>query len=293
MIKLATVIINNNPNIWKISNKKELFQNILYIYIAKKHNMKSELPIEVIRFKEVREKLNHTQQSFAEVLNVRKSTADIERGKSKITGSVVVALMENFQINPLWLYGKSNQRTLDTSINTSPKVITITPENNEGIVLVNVKAAAGYPNNIQDLDWYEELPAFTIPLPEYRNTTYRGFQVEGDSMLPSLHPKEWVLGKAVESISMLKNHSICVVVMQDSVLVKKVQKHENNNESLSLISLNPDYPPITINTFQIQELWEVSSKISSEIDDNSGSLALTQIQQSLIDLKNEINSLKK
>lgn len=255
--------------------------------------MKSELPIEVIRFKEVREKLNHTQQSFAEVLNVRKSTADIERGKSKITGSVVVALMENFQINPLWLYGKSNQRTLDTSINTSPKVITITPENNEGIVLVNVKAAAGYPNNIQDLDWYEELPAFTIPLPEYRNTTYRGFQVEGDSMLPSLHPKEWVLGKAVESISMLKNHSICVVVMQDSVLVKKVQKHENNNESLSLISLNPDYPPITINTFQIQELWEVSSKISSEIDDNSGSLALTQIQQSLIDLKNEINSLKK
>lgn len=253
--------------------------------------MKPTLPIEIIRFKEVRETLDYTQQNFAKALDIKGSTADIERGKSKITGGIVVTLMEKFQVNPLWLYGKSTQKQLNTSINTSPKVLTITPENNEGIVLVNVKAAAGYPHNIQDLDWYEELPAFTIPLPEYRNATYRGFQVEGDSMLPMLHPKEWVLSKAVENISMLGNHVICVVVMHDSVLVKKVQKHENK-ELLSLISINPEYPPITINTHQIQEIWEVSSKISSEFDESAGNMALSQIQQSLTELKKEINLLK-
>ncbi|WP_456867857.1 LexA family transcriptional regulator [Galbibacter sp. BG1] len=253
--------------------------------------MKPTLPIEVIRFKEVREALDLTQHNFAKALEIKGSTADIERGKSKITGGMVVVLMEKFQVNPLWLYGKSTQKQLNTTVNTSPKVLTVTPENNEGIVLVNVKAAAGYPHNIQDLDWYEELPAFTIPLPEYRNATYRGFQLEGDSMLPMLHPKEWVLGKAVENISMLGNHVICVVVMHDSVLVKKVQKHENK-ELLSLISINPEYPPITINTHQIQEIWEVSSKISSEFDESAGNMALSQIQQSLTELKKEINLLK-
>ncbi|EIJ37786.1 LexA family transcriptional regulator [Galbibacter orientalis] len=253
--------------------------------------MKPTLPIEVTRFKEVREALDLTQHNFAKALEIKGSTADIERGKSKITGGMVVVLMEKFQVNPLWLYGKSTQKQLNTTVNTSPKVLTVTPENNEGIVLVNVKAAAGYPHNIQDLDWYEELPAFTIPLPEYRNATYRGFQVEGDSMLPMLHPKEWVLGKAVENISMLGNHVICVVVMHDSVLVKKVQKHENK-ELLSLISINPEYPPITINTHQIQEIWEVSSKISSEFDESAGNMALSQIQQSLTELKKEINLLK-
>ncbi|QLE00623.1 LexA family transcriptional regulator [Galbibacter sp. BG1] len=254
--------------------------------------MKSSLPIEILRFKELRESLDHTQQSFAEQLGIKNSTADIERGKSKISGAILVELMEKFQINPLWLYGKSNRKKLDTTINTSPKVITVTPDNNDGIVLVNVKAAAGYPHNLQDLDWYEELPAFSLPLPEYRNATYRGFQVQGDSMLPGLYPKEWVLGKAVESISQLSNNTICVVVMHDSVLVKKVQMH-STDEKLSLISLNPEYPPITIDAFQVQELWEVTSKISAEFDENAGNLALSQIQQSLSDLKNEINQLKK
>jgi len=82
-----------------------------------------------------------------------------------------------------------------------------------------------------------------------------------------------------------------VVVMHDSVLVKKVQKHENK-ELLSLISINPEYPPITINTHQIQEIWEVSSKISSEFDESAGNMALSQIQQSLTELKKEINLLK-
>lgn len=254
--------------------------------------MKTELPIEILRFKEVRESFSHTQQSFASILGIKNSTADIERGKSKISGSIVVELMEQFNINPLWLFGKSEQKILELQVNTAPKVLTVDSENNDNMLLVNVKAAAGYPSNIQDLDWYESLPAFQIPLPEFRNATYRGFQVEGDSMLPSLHPKEWVLGKAVEKLDYLTNHSICVVVMPDSVLVKKIQKH-SQEDKLSLISLNSEYPPITINTHELLEIWEVQSKLSFEIDNNTDNGTLGQIQQTLADLKNEINQLKK
>ncbi|TRZ43216.1 XRE family transcriptional regulator [Robertkochia solimangrovi] len=254
--------------------------------------MKSELPIEALRFKTLREELNLTQQAFAIALSINNSTADIERGKTKISGAVVAELMEQFRINPLWLFGKSNRKLIDLTINTTPKVVTVNSEDRDNIVMVNVKAAAGYPHNIQDVDWYEELPAFSLPLPEFRNATYRGFQIEGDSMLPALEPGEWVLAKAVESLDMLSNHTLAVVVMNDSVLVKKVSKHQNN-EKLSLISLNADYPPITITTDIIQELWEVKSKISGNIDTDPGNQNLSDIRQSIKEIQKEIASLKK
>ena len=48
--------------------------------------MENNLSIEARRFKKVREEQKQTQQSFAQLLNVGATTADIERGKTKISG---------------------------------------------------------------------------------------------------------------------------------------------------------------------------------------------------------------
>ena len=61
-------------------------------YIPKRmylRKMERKLPIEAKRFKKVREELKYTQHSFAELLKIGSTTADIERGKTKITGKVV------------------------------------------------------------------------------------------------------------------------------------------------------------------------------------------------------------
>jgi phage repressor protein C with HTH and peptisase S24 domain len=254
--------------------------------------MDKEPNIEALRFKKVRESLNETQHSFAEKLGIKGSTADIERGKSKITGSVVAELLKQFKINPLWLFGKSFQQFLDTSQNVSPKVVTVDGHDSDNMVLVNIKAAAGYPHNIVDLDWYKQLPAFDMPLPEFRNATYRGFQVEGDSMTPSLYPKEWVLGKAIDSIDNLDRNAICVVVLKDSVLVKKIQKPKDPSK-LMLISINPDYPPIQVEINDIQEIWQVTSKLTFNIETNaSQETMLKALQSSMEMIKNDIKDLK-
>jgi len=254
--------------------------------------MDKEPNIEAIRFKKVRESLNETQQSFAEKLSIKGSTADIERGKSKITGSVVAELLKQFKINPLWLFGRSFQQFLDTSQNVSPKVVTVDGNDSDNMVLVNIKAAAGYPHNIVDLDWYKQLPAFDLPLPEFRNATYRGFQVEGDSMTPSLYPKEWVLGKAVDSIDNLDRNAICVVVLKDSVLVKKIQKPKDPSK-LMLISINTDYPPIQVDINDIQEIWQVTSKLTFNIETNaSQENMLKALQSSMEMIKKDIKDLK-
>lgn len=255
--------------------------------------MDSNLSIEARRFKKVREELHHTQHSFAELLQIGATTADIERGKTKLSGKVVAQLLELFHINPLWLFGKSFVQYLDSSGgDVSPKVITIDKEEKDTILLVNQKAAAGYPHNIQDVEWYESLPAFTIPLPQYRNATYRGFQVEGDSMLPSIRPNEWVLGKAVPSIAEASDSKIYIVVLRDSVLVKKLQKIQGESGKVRLISLNPEYLPIDVLIQNIQELWLVNSKLTFGIDEPGDNGLLRQLQQSMEELKKQIQDLR-
>ncbi|GAA4274054.1 LexA family transcriptional regulator [Aquimarina gracilis] len=244
------------------------------------------------RFKQIREENHYTQSDFAGILQIKNSTADIERGKTKISGKVVARLLQEFNINPLWLFGESNQKKIQLHQgDVSPKVVTVDSQNNENIVLVNVKAAAGYPHNVQDLDWYQQLPAFDIPLPEYRNATYRGFQVEGDSMMPVLEPKEWVIGKAINNLSEIGNNAICVVVLEDSVVVKKIRKNEDASV-ITLISLNPEYLPYNVQTHQIVELWEVNSKLSFNIDANSDSASIKQLQEAMLALTSEVRSMK-
>jgi phage repressor protein C with HTH and peptisase S24 domain len=253
--------------------------------------MENELTLK--RFTDIRRDLGHTQAEFAKLLGVSNTTADIERARTKLSGKVVSELLKQFKINPLWLFGESDQQHLETS-NTSviPKVVTVDAAQNDNMVLVNAKAAAGYPQNIADTSWYQQLPAFDLPIPEFRNATYRGFQVEGDSMLPNLHPGEWVLARAIEHIDHVSANKMYVVVLLDSIMVKKIEKRPNSN-NISLVSLNETYPPYDIKPYQIQEIWEVSSKITFNVDATTDTGLLRQLQESMDELKNQLQHVKK
>lgn len=253
--------------------------------------MENELTLK--RFTDVRRELGYTQAEFAELLGVKNTTADIERGRTKLSGKVVTELLKHFKINPLWLFGESDNQYLETSkTSVIPKVVTVDSADRDNMVLVNAKAAAGYPQNISDTSWYQQLPAFDLPIPEFRNATYRGFQVEGDSMLPNLRPGEWVLARAIEHIDHVSANKMYVVVLQDSVMVKKIEKRPNSN-NITLVSLNESYPPYDIKPFLIQEIWEVSSKITFNVDATTDNGLLKQLQESMQELKNQLQHVKK
>ncbi len=253
--------------------------------------MENEITLK--RFTDVRRELGFTQSEFANLLGVSSTTADIERGRTKLSGKLVAELLKQFKINPLWLFGESDSKYLETArTSVIPKVITVDSGDRENMVLVNAKAAAGYPQNIQDVSWYKQLPAFDLPIPEFRNATYRGFQVEGDSMLPNLKPGEWVLARAVEHIDDVNPNKMYVVVLEDAVLVKKIEKRPNSN-NITLVSLNETYPPYDIKPFQIQEIWQVSSRITFGEDATTEKGLLRQLQESMDELKSQLTHVKK
>lgn len=246
--------------------------------------MAEELPIETLRFKQLRQELNMTQQAFAQALHIKGSIADIERGKTRLAGATVARLLQAYSINPLWLYGESEQKHLEITVSLMPKVVTLDVESNENIAMVNVKASAGYAHNLQDPEWYDTLPAFRLPLPEYRNASFRAFQVQGDSMLPVLQQGEWVIAKAEESLAGLSENTIYVIVLADTVVVKKPQF---TTSGLRLISLNSLYPPIDVEPSEVKEIWRVTAKITSNFDHPAASIddLTREMRQGFVSLK--------
>ncbi len=228
-----------------------------------------------------------TQSAFATQLDIGNTTADIERGKTKISGQIIKDLLKLYQINPLWLYGESKQKYFNPLKNdTSPSIVTVDNLGSENILLVNAKAAAGYADNIGEEQYYQELPAFTFPLPEYRNATFRGFQITGDSMYPAFKEGEWVLTKALGNVSEVKSGNIYVIVERESIRLKKIKKIPGDTH-FTLLSLNREYPPAEVQTHEVLELWEYHSKISYDLETSTSSEMLQKIYEDIQVLKSE------
>ena len=58
-----------------------------------------------------------------------------------------------------------------------------------------------------------------------------------------------------------------------------------------LVSLNEEYLPITVNIDDIQELWQVSSRLTFGIENTSESTLMRELKQSMEDLKRQINEI--
>ncbi len=244
--------------------------------------------IEHQRLKQIREELNLTQTEMGEKLGLTSSTADIERGRMRVPGKAVMFLLKEFDINPLWLYGESERKTLRAAQpDVIPKTITLNSDGNENILLVNAKASAGYGQNIGDAEYIKQLPAFHFPLSEYRNASFRGFQITGDSMVPLIQSGDWALAKAVSSFDDLIDDKIYVVVEMDSIRLKKVRR-KNGRKMLELISLNPEYPTTIVPSESVLELWEYHSKISFGVEKIKG-LTLHSLHKEILELKEKVN----
>ncbi|WP_164972802.1 LexA family transcriptional regulator [Lacibacter luteus] len=149
-----------------------------------------------------------------------------------------------------------------------PKVITLDTQGNENVVLVPVKARAGYLNGYSDPKFIEKLPAYRLP--GMNNGTYRLFEVGGASMYPTLHDGDNVIGSYVEQLRDVRDDRIYVVVTKtDGVVVKRVLNRLETDGKLILKSDNykhrDDYPTIVCDPQDILEIWYCVGFISRQM----------------------------
>ena len=87
------------------------------------------------------------------------------------------------------------------------------------------------------------------------------------------------------------SNKVYVVVMPDAVVVKKLQKLPDPSKVL-LISINKEYVPYEVQVSDIQELWQVNSKLTFNLDAPSESSLLRELQQGMEELKNQMRNLQ-
>ncbi|MDH7913759.1 LexA family transcriptional regulator [Winogradskyella sp. SYSU M77433] len=197
--------------------------------------------------------------------------SDGSRKKTKPGYDVLSAIIEEFDINPDYLFGKSDvmlksEAAINPTYSGMPQVIAVNQTGNENVIYVPVKARAGYLNGYGDPEYIETLPSFNMP--HLTNGTFRCFEVKGNSMVRTFFDGDLVFGKYVEDLRDIKDGRVYVIVSKnDGIVLKRVINRIEQRGKLILKSDNKDgnYPTYTINTEDIVEVWYVTMYASKQM----------------------------
>jgi transcriptional regulator with XRE-family HTH domain len=227
--------------------------------------MQNLMPTETqsARLKELLFRLNLNQQAFAEKLGVSQSAvSQVLRDKTKLSFDTLQKIADVYQVNLNWLVAGQGEMFPAAA---AGGILAVTVDNTEqpNIVMVPVKAQAGYASQRLEATFLQELPAFHLPLERFRQGTYRGFEVAGDSMEPTLFQDDMLICSYVEQINWLRDMHLYVFVTPGDVLVKRPRNLLRTQGYVELLSDNTFYPPIQLAPEDISEVWQVHARLTT------------------------------
>ena len=260
--------------------------------------MQSKLPENL---KALRKSRGWTQQALADRLGLTRPTLGAyEEGRSEPKLSVLIDIAACFNITvDALVRGSDAESSAERAKGDGLRILTVSVDaehDNERVVVVPVKAAAGYAHGYGDPEWVSQLPTFGLPLKELApDRTYRMFQIEGDSMLP-IPSGSYILCQYVDdwmSVGGLRPH--IVVTKNDGVVFKRIENDLPGGSRLVLHSDNPAFAPYAVAGDDVVEVWRAAAYLSFELpsalDGQPASAA--SLRSALDTLRGEIDALKR
>ncbi|GAA5219469.1 XRE family transcriptional regulator [Membranihabitans marinus] len=237
--------------------------------------------------KYLRKQKKWTQQDLADKLDLPRTTlGDYERGKTEPSIPMLVLLAQAFDVDidalirqPLYEIKTEVGRTIDKkgrgdekgkqTEESEGKIATEGYTLNRGyqsngyisygtVELVESKAEAGYLESMSDPEFVKDLPKIHIPnLPK---NYYRGFEINGDSMLP-LESGTLIISTLVSNLSEVKQDKTYIIITKREGLVYKRLAINPGKNYFTAYSDNSLYPPYQINFEDIAEIWQYYAHI--------------------------------
>lgn len=209
----------------------------------------------------LRNLLNKTQVEFATDLGVTQSAlSQIENGNRKISTDKLVRITEKYGINANWLLNGSG--TVFHPRKAAAKATKKELQEETLIPFIDKKAHADYPRNLSDDEYIKSFRMYRVP--GYEKGSYRMFEVVGDSMEPTIYEKEILISEHISNWRKAGNGKICVVICEDSIVVKRVFLYMDGEDVFILKSDNPKYKSYKLTREDIIEIWEVKGKITDQ-----------------------------
>lgn len=252
-----------------------------------------------------------TQGQLSEILMVKRtSITNYEAGTSKPELDTLIAICKYFKVKLDDIVNSDLRKSkpINTPIITSavsepshqyisakPVTVTVDEAGTDNIVMVDVKAAAGYPQHYFEKEYIQQLPAFKLPGADFRNATFRCFQVDGDSMSDTIYPNDYVIAKYLDQhYNQIREGHIHVIVTKDAVLVKRLLNRVKERKKLVLQSDNDQYPPVEVAIEEVIEIWYVKAKLSFYLPSKRLEVhrAISALQGDMLELKDRIQKIE-
>ncbi len=204
-----------------------------------------------------------TNSEFAEALDYSPQTiSEILNGRRDITIKLMQNAVEQYRLNPVYLTTGKGPMFLNDTNPSGLQVLSIVldEKKKERIVHVPVNAQAGYAEELSDPTYLSELPTYSLPDHDFSQGTYRSFDVEGQSMYPTLNSGDRVICQFVEPnmwTYSIKENKVYVVVTTEGVIVKRIKNKIQQYQKLIICSDNKSFPEYPQDIRQVKEVWKV------------------------------------
>lgn len=149
-----------------------------------------------------------------------------------------------------------------------PHVVTVNADQKNMVSLVNIKARAGYLNGYADPEYIETLPSYYLP--GFEKRSMRAFEVEGNSMTPTLRNRDIVFGEWVEKLEDITDERVYVVVTKDlGIVIKRVFNRIATKGCFKAksdtLTNQSEHQPLYIDPEDILEIWHPRIYLSREM----------------------------
>ena len=191
------------------------------------------------RILKLRTEKGMTQDELAQKLGYksRSSIAKIENGARDVPRSQIVELAKALGTTPSVLMGWEDDKPTDT--------LTVLPTDKIHMIPVFGSVAAGF-GAYASSDIIEYIPLYIENDCDVENTIC--ITVKGQSMYPKIEEGDRIVVRRQDSVD---NGRIAVVMIGDEAVVKRVECEKNK---LTLISINPEYPPRVIEGKDLEDV---------------------------------------
>ena len=206
-------------------------------------------------------------------------------GLGEITKSKKNVLKKNEDINEDIKEDILNVKKMSSN---TPSIVTVDSLNRDNIVLVPQSLKAGYLEGYNDVSFISKLPSYRMP--GLNNGVFRMFEIEGNSMYPTLPNKSFVVGQFVENWTKdIKNNQIYAIIsneLEDGIVKRCINKIEKYNNLICKSDNKRQFPTQNINPSSIKEIWEIKLHLNFNLPDPA------DMYDQVIDLQGEVQSLK-
>ncbi|MEM9856024.1 MAG: LexA family transcriptional regulator [Bacteroidota bacterium] len=244
----------------------------------------------------LRDMLGLSQREFANNVGITQGAlSQLESGRSKLSLDTLQKISLAFKANCNWLVnGKGNifmKEVAKNKVKVRSSIVTMDLKDTALVPLIGEEAQAGYIKGYNDTAYLQSLDVYKIP--GFENGNYRLFEINGDSMIPTIYPREMVVSEHAESWEDIENGALCIIITEEGIVAKRAYFYEEDRDTLILKSDNADYKTYSVPLDDVLEIWLVRAKITNVFnhDKQPDTDKLRSLEEDMRMLKAQVRNL--